>query len=352
MKQTAPLSLWPLSSKAIVRVIDFASPPHFSQPEPPLHMTEAAEPTLPAAAPAGPSAIAAAALRAAEARARPRPPVSTSADAHRLDQDSTAFNPSRADLLPFYRLLDSDLLPHVSKAQAVRTLETLHTLLSNIIAPPNPAQALKYRQLRLSNKLVSREIVSPANGAARDFLVLCGFRREVRDFEEMLVWKQGEEGKQLFKLRCGKKVVEDRIKLAKEAEERETRYRESEKEAEQARKAKALLGFKDDRLDRAERDERERLVRQARAQQPPAPPTVRPTGPILPTPRSTPRAMLHARPRPAGDDDDAGEEDPPPAYGATFGRVLGTGEPPAGDAHVPAGVRMVSDQDLDDNDEE
>lgn len=125
------------------------------------------------------------------------------------------------------------LLPHVSKSQAVRTLETLQTLLSNIISPPNPAQALKYRQLRLSNRLVSREIVSPANGAARDFLVLCGFRREVREFEEMLVWKQGEGGKQLFKLRCGKKVVEDRIKLAKEAEERETRYRESEKEAEQ-----------------------------------------------------------------------------------------------------------------------
>lgn len=106
-------------------------------------------------------------------------------------------------------------------------------MLTNIISPPNPAQALKYRQLRLSNKLVSREIVAPANGAARDYLVLCGFRREVREFEEMLVWKQSEGGKQLFKLRCGRKVVEDRIKLAKEAEERETRYRESEKEAEQ-----------------------------------------------------------------------------------------------------------------------
>lgn len=116
-------------------------------------------------------------------------------------------------------------------------------MLSNILSPPNPAQALKYRQLRLSNKLVSREIVAPANGAARDYLVLCGFRREVRDFEEMLVWKQGEEGKQLFKLRCGRKVVEDRIKLAKEAEERETRYRESEKEAEQGRSPPFLPAF-------------------------------------------------------------------------------------------------------------
>lgn len=259
----------------------------------------------------GPSSISEAALRAAEARARPRPPATTSADAHssRLDVEG-AFNPSRADLLPYYRLLDSEvsragrtgtrassladsriatvqLLPKVSKPQAVKTLETILTLLNNILAPPNPAQALKFRQLRLSNKLVAREVVSPANGAGRDYLVLCGFRREVREFEEMLVWKQGEGGKQLFRLRCGKKVVEDRIKQAREAEERETRYRESEKEAEAgvsiideycgpssgasascdrrvdtpllmraARKAKALLGFEDDRLDRAERDER------------------------------------------------------------------------------------------------
>ncbi|GAA5978288.1 hypothetical protein JCM10908_004299 [Rhodotorula pacifica] len=309
-------------------------------------MTDASAPAQATAAQAGPSSIAAAALRAAEARARPRQPVSTSADAHRLDQDSSAFNPSRADLLPFYRLLDSELLPKVSKSQAVRTLETLHTVLSNILSPPNPAQALKYRQLRLSNKLINREIVSPANGAGRDFLVLCGFRREVRDFEESLVWKQGEEGKQLFKLRCGRKVIEDRIKLAKEAEERETRYRESEKEAEQARKAKALLGFEDDRLSRAERDERERLARQARAERSPPPVTVRPTSPMVPSPRAAPHHMVHARARAPGG---GGEDDPPPAYGATFGRVLGTGEPPAGDAHVPSGVRMVSAQDMEDD---
>lgn len=63
--------------------------------------------------------------------------------------------------------------------------------------------------------------------------------------------------------------------------------------------------------------------------------------------------MLHARAGPTrggGGDVEAGEDDPPPAYGATFGRVLGTGEPPAGDAHVPSGVRMVSEQDLEDDD--
>ncbi|BGP53829.1 hypothetical protein JCM8202v2_001401 [Rhodotorula sphaerocarpa] len=273
-----------------------------------------------AAPPRTPSQIQEAALRAAEARARPPPAVTTSAEAHssRLDADAAAFNPSRQDLLPFYRVLDSQLLPKVSKPQAVKTLETVLTLLSNILSPPNPAQALKYRQLRLSNALVAREVVSPANGAGRDFLVLCGFRREVREFEEMLVWTQSEGGKQLFKLRCGKKVVEDRIRTAREAEERETRYRESEKEAEAARKKKALLGFEDDRLDRAERDERERYARAARAQ------------------RGPPPGLEGEQ-----------EDDPPPAYGATFGRVLGTGEPPSGEQHVPSGVRMVSAQDLE-----
>lgn len=166
----------------------------------------------------------------------------------------------------------------MSKPQAVSTLSTLHTLLSNILHPPNPSQSAKFRQLRTSNKLIQREIIEPAGGAPKDYLVLCGFRREVREFEEYYSWSGGQGGKQLFKLRCGKKVLETRIGQAKEADEREKRYRESEKEAEagecclyalpvhvctlttaspwSARKQKALLGFEEDRLDRAEKDAR------------------------------------------------------------------------------------------------
>lgn len=83
-------------------------------------MTDATAHTPADAAVAGPSSIAEAALRAAEARARPRQAVSTSADAHRLNQDSEAFNPSRADLLPFYRLLDSDVSTSSQRAVVQR----------------------------------------------------------------------------------------------------------------------------------------------------------------------------------------------------------------------------------------
>lgn len=73
---------------------------------------------------------------------------------------------------------------------------------------------------------------------------------------------------------------------------------------------------------------------------------------MLPQPRGTPRRVPPPRARAAVVDPDAGEDDPPPAYGVTFGRVLGTGEPPSGDAHIPSGVRMVSDQDLEASDGE
>ncbi|GAA5942757.1 hypothetical protein JCM3775_005041 [Rhodotorula graminis] len=314
------------------------------------------------------SAAAVAALAAAEARAKPPVPVSSPADAHSLALDlEGAFNPSRLDLQPFYRLIDSQLLPNVSKPQASSTISTLLTILNNILHPPNPAQAHKFRQLRLSNRLIARDIAEPASGAARDFLVACGFRRVVREFEEHLEWARGEGGQQLFKLRCGKKVLETRVVQAKEAEERERRYRESEKSEEAARKQRALLGFEDDRLDRAARDERERLVREARAAEPAPAPAPYSTGPSSfarqsqrPTARvggsQVYRGSGAAGPGGSSDEEDDGgereedeedeDEDAPPSYGALHGRVLGTGQPPSGEM-APAGVNMVNAQDLD-----
>ncbi|GAA6047628.1 hypothetical protein JCM3770_001596 [Rhodotorula araucariae] len=345
-----------------------SSPSESIQPGPPPGASSA--PTHASAHPSRAlSAAAAAALAAAEARAKPQAPVTSPADAHSLALDlEGAFNPTRLDLQPFYRLLDSQLLPNVSKPQAVSTLSTLHTIVSNVLAPPNPAQALKYRQLRLSNRLIAREVVAPANGAGKDYLVLCGFRRAVREFEEHLEWARGDSGTQLYKLRCGKKVLETRMAQAKEADEREKRYRESEKGAEAARKEKALLGFEEDRLTRAERDAREKLVREARAANLPAPMAPYPTGPssfARQAGRTTVRLAHFAAERADGvDDDDEDEaegegtgdgardsvededEDQPPSYGELHGRVLGTGLPPGGEA-APAGVQMVNRQDLD-----
>lgn len=118
----------------------------------------------------------------------------------------------------------------MTKTQAVETLSTLSTILTNLLSPPQPSQSQKYRHLRLSNKLLERTILSPAHGSARDFLVLCGWKREVREFEEQMVWRGGEG--QVYRARCGKLVVEGKLRQAREADERERRYKESEKEAE------------------------------------------------------------------------------------------------------------------------
>lgn len=61
----------------------------------------------------------------------------------------------------------------------------------------------------------------------------------MKEFEEALVWRGGEG--QVYRVRCGKQVVEGKLRAAKEAEEREKRYKESEKEAEAGASIVALL---------------------------------------------------------------------------------------------------------------
>ncbi|KAK4048812.1 hypothetical protein OIV83_004578 [Microbotryomycetes sp. JL201] len=74
---------------------------------------------------------AAAARLAAERRlAQPAPnPHSTSATSHSINFEEQTFEPSRQDQLPFFRLLDSIILPNVSKPQAVKTLDMLVTII-------------------------------------------------------------------------------------------------------------------------------------------------------------------------------------------------------------------------------
>ncbi|GAA5900779.1 hypothetical protein JCM6882_007662 [Rhodosporidiobolus microsporus] len=338
------------------------------------------------------------------------PAVSTPEGAHSptLEKEE-AFNPPRADTLPFHRILDSQLLPNVSKPQLVSTLTTLHTLLSNILSPPNPTAASKYRQLRLSNALIKREIVDPANGAAQDFLVAAGFRSQNVEFTPYLVFAPSPTREALYKLRVARWVVNVKLGQAREAEAREKRYRDSEKEVEAARKEKALLAHEEDRRLRAEKDERDRIVRASRPAPDPSQSTyqVQSTGPSRWAPysggggggggvssssgggggrrrrRRAPRGgqtMSGALPTEVegeeeyGEEDDEGDyddddeemedpdgeptgtDDPPPSYGELHGRVLGTGMPPpplsGGRVELPEGaegrgVRAVDARDVE-----
>ncbi|GAA6024966.1 hypothetical protein JCM11491_001321, partial [Sporobolomyces phaffii] len=242
------------------------------------------------------------------------------------------------------------LLPNCSKSQAVETLSALQTLVSNILAPPNPAAASKYRQIRLSNGLIQRTIVNVANGAPHDYLVACAFRRQTIEFTPYLIFPPAPTAKELHRLRTGAHVLETTLKRAREAEEREARYRESEKDAEKARKEKALLEFEEDRRLRSERDERERFVREAQAAQPPALAAPRPTSPVA-RPRANPRTVLRQSRSRGIVMGEVRDEDgtPPPAYGELHGRVLGTGLPPDA-VDVGTGVQMVNQQDLEDSD--
>ncbi|GAA5911655.1 uncharacterized protein JCM6883_002439 [Sporobolomyces salmoneus] len=290
------------------------------------------------------------ALLAAEQRAKAVPSTSTPASAH---QASVPFNPSRQDILTFSRIMDTQLLPHCSKTQAVETLSTLQTLLSNILSPPNPTAASKYRQIRLSNALIQRTIMNVSNSAPHDYLVACGFRRQTIEFTPYLIFPPSPTANELHKLRTGQHVLETTLRRAQEAEEREKRYRESEKDAEKARKEKALLEFEEDRRLRSERDEREKFVREARAANPqPSPPVVpRPTSPV---PRPPRMALRQSRSRGIVMREESQEDfegTPPPAYGELHGRVLGTGLPPDA-VEVPRDVQMVNQQDLEDSEED
>ncbi|KAI5479319.1 hypothetical protein MNV49_003837 [Pseudohyphozyma bogoriensis] len=316
-----------------------------------------------------------AARLAAEARAKAAP-AETFSDSSSAHSPVAPFNPSAADKLPFHRLIDtqvgpqaplvrppahttsySQIIPKTPKTQLVKTLTTLQTLTSNILTPPNPAQAAKFRQLRIANKLIQSDIVNVPG--AYDYLVACGFRATTVNFEAYLTFSSSPTPKLLHSLRVGNHVLGHHLARAHEAEDREKRMRESEKEAEKARVGKALLGFEEDRRLKREKDEREKLARAARlareAEEAANPSIVDPssadpdavaTHPLFSGRRDA--STMDVDPDLERDDDYA---TPPPSYGMLHGRVLGTGAPPAAEA-VPEGVRMVSAQDLEESDEE
>lgn len=291
------------------------------------------------------------ALLAAEQRAKQLPKVSTPDQAHSNSTTAEPFNPSRQDILTFSRLMDSQLLPNCSKTQAVETLSTLSTLLSNILSPPNPSASSKYRQIRLTNPLIDRTIVKVSNQAPLDYLVACSFRKQTIEFTPYLIFPPSPTSKELHKLKTGFHVLQTTLKRAQEAKEREQRYRESEVEAEKNRKEKTLLEFEEDRRLRQERDEREKFVREARANQPVPPPPVLPRQ-TSPAPRPARTVLRQSRSRGIvmGEEDEQGT--PPPAYGTLHGRVLGTGLPPDAVDLQGRDVNMVNSQDLEDSDNE
>jgi hypothetical protein len=191
---------------------------------------------------------------AAEARAqRPPPssgpPVSTSEQAHSPLLQPQDFNPSRADVLPFHRLLDSEVSLTSSSRPTLKRELTLSPPLScsrsapsrkrsrlSIRSPPssptspNPLTASKFRQIRLSNALIRSTIVEVAG--AQDYLIASGFRSQNVEFTPYLVFSPSPTPAQLHKLRVAHHVIGLKLGSAREVEEREKRHRDAEKEAE------------------------------------------------------------------------------------------------------------------------
>ncbi|KDE07006.1 hypothetical protein, variant [Microbotryum lychnidis-dioicae p1A1 Lamole] len=301
-----------------------------------------------------------AALLAAEARAQAQAlaatPPAQPTDAHRQQHvpfDPLTFQAGAKDKLPFHRILDTQLLPKCSKSQAVQTLQLMQTVLGNLLEPPNPAQAMKYRQLRKSNAQIQRHLVDVSSAAAIDFLLLCSFRMQVIDFTEYLVYPPCPSAKQLHQLKLGAHVVAVVLGRAKEAEEREGRYRQSEKDVQEERKKKALLQFEEDRRIKMEKDQRERIFRTEKARQASEAEAKAELErlrlqaddasdhPVFTGSTSAARSMTIQQ-----NDDDDEDTERPPSYGSVTGRVLGTGEA------VVDHDGFVQNPDLEDSDEE
>ncbi|KAL8276408.1 hypothetical protein RQP46_011206 [Phenoliferia psychrophenolica] len=278
----------------------------------------------------------AAALLAAEARSKlPPSEVNTNASSAHTSSPSAPFNPSAGDKLPFHRLLDSELLPKCSKPQAVKTLDILLTMTENILNPPDPTKAAKYRQVRLANSNIKRNIMD-VNGAF-EYLIAAGFRQVNQDFEATLTFSPSPSPTLLHKIRCANYVLKDVNLRAIAANEREKRFRESEVDAEKARVGKVMLGFEEDRRLKREKDERDKIVRDAKAKQAAEAALAPPDLPMMGGPSDAASTMDIDR-----EEEDDGQ-DPPPSYGALHGRVLGTGQ--AITVAAPRGVRMTHAQD-------
>ncbi|GAA6062164.1 hypothetical protein JCM10212_005119 [Sporobolomyces blumeae] len=328
-------------------------------------------------------------------------------DAHSNDSSSTTtrFNPHRSDVVSFSRIIDSEIVPYCpTPDRLVETLSTLHTLLSNVVDPPNPAQSFKYRQVRLSNPKIHRTLVQPfPNDAIRStkaYLVQSSFRISVLEFEPFLVFPSSPTPKQLYLLKVGLHVLDERVKRANEAKQRQERARDDERRIEDARKLNALKRFEEDREARQAKDERAKLARQARDQSnvsTSSPSTSRggggggagggrggatTRGGGVGRRRADPRSTTTTRsfsgrshrldgggggqddvddghdrperiePNDVDDEEEQGEPeeeeaDLPPSYGSLHGRVLGTGLPPE---QVVGGGGFVTRQDLEDSD--
>lgn len=88
----------------------------------------------------------------------------------RSSQRRASSSKSRASHTSTDQLLDKRLTRAVYAA-----IETLSKVTGNILSPPDGAAALKFRQLRLSNPQIQRNVVDVAG--AYDYILLCGFRK-------------------------------------------------------------------------------------------------------------------------------------------------------------------------------
>ncbi|KAJ3281404.1 hypothetical protein HK104_011491, partial [Borealophlyctis nickersoniae] len=151
---------------------------------------------------------------------------------------------SHGDDLPFdvqfRRLVDSRILRDNSPA-------TLTTICTNILTnPTNP----KFQSLRSRNPTIQSTLIAPLGGT--DALVSLGFRKSVKEFEEVYVFSGGLEA-----VDVGKRILEEYLDKAKERRQREEREAERRVGEDARRREEALKQIAADR--EAVRDRRLRM---------------------------------------------------------------------------------------------
>ena len=115
-------------------------------------------------------------------------------------------------------IVNKKLIGKNGSGQRVSTASTLRTVVSNVLAHPGE---VKYHKLRLRNKRIKREIVSPPGGM--EYLLACGFVRATLEFEDHLVWPHTEltgddAAPHLERLRLAVEILDERMaKLEEDA---------------------------------------------------------------------------------------------------------------------------------------
>ncbi|KAI8822478.1 uncharacterized protein EV422DRAFT_524148 [Fimicolochytrium jonesii] len=148
----------------------------------------------------------------------------------------------------FQRMVEATLVQDRNHAAALTALDTLTTLLSNVLSHSTEP---KFHSFRLQNKRISALMSNPH---ASTLLLFIGLQTRVREFQETWYFPEGLV-ENTERLTTARDICEGYMKTINEKAEKQERGVKSKLEEERRRKDEVLRMIEGDRLERCKKDE-------------------------------------------------------------------------------------------------